>query len=165
MKLLSSAVLLLVVLAFVACAPAAEEAVVEEPDTTEADVAAIEGLVDELVRVALAGDAEAFVALFADDVMFMAPDAPAAVGIEGFRSAIETSFAEVSTGTIDMVSEETEVAGDWAYDRGTLTFVVVAGGESIQMDWKYLAIMRRQADGSWKYARFIHNSNTPPPGQ
>ena len=40
MKLLSIAVLMVIVLAFAACAPAAEEVVVEEPDTTEADTEA-----------------------------------------------------------------------------------------------------------------------------
>jgi len=164
MKLLSSAVLLLVVLAFVACAPAAEEVVVEEPDTTEADVAAIEGLVDELVRVALAGDAEAFAALYADDAIMMAPESPDVVGIEALRSWMEEGFAAFSVDAFDMVSEETVVSGDWAYDRGTITETLTPTGseESMALAFRYMMVLQRQAAGSWKIARFIANSNTPP---
>ncbi len=160
MKLLSSVVLLFVVLAFVACAPAAEEAVVEDPDTTEADVAAIEGLFDELVRVAVAGDAEALAAFFADDAIFMAPNAPNVVGIEALRASFESAFAERSFDAIDWVSEETEVAGDWAYNRGSYTETTTPAGseESMTSTLKYMMVLQRQADGSWKIARFI-NSN------
>ena len=42
------------------------------------------------------------------------------------------------------------------------TDVSVEGGESIQTDAKYLVIMRRQADGSWKLTRYIWNLTTPP---
>jgi ketosteroid isomerase-like protein len=39
-----------------------------------------------------------------------------------------------------------------------------AGGEPIADQGKSLFILRRQADGSWKIARLIANSDQPRPG-
>ena len=63
-------------------------------------------------------------------------------------------------------SEEIVVAADWAFTRGTYssTFTPRAGGEPVQENGKSLWILERQADGSWKYARAIWNSDNPPPG-
>jgi len=37
-----------------------------------------------------------------------------------------------------------------------------AGGKTIKLDGKYLTILERQADGSWKIAIDCFNSNVPP---
>jgi ketosteroid isomerase-like protein len=49
-------------------------------------------------------------------------------------------------------SEETQVADDWGFDRGTYTYLITPKkeGESGFVDGKYLTIYKRQADGSWK---------------
>ena len=67
MKFLSSAILMFVVVAFVACAPAPEEVVVEEPDTTEADIAAIREVVNTFYSTRMAEDLDAQMEIFADD--------------------------------------------------------------------------------------------------
>jgi ketosteroid isomerase-like protein len=56
--------------------------------------------------------------------------------------------------------EEVEVAGDWAFIWGTESFVLVpqAGGAAIRMQGKGMTILRRQSDGSWKFARGINNT-------
>ncbi|MEE8586821.1 MAG: hypothetical protein V3T83_18425 [Acidobacteriota bacterium] len=62
---------------------------------------------------------------------------------------------------------EVEVAGDWAFDRGTYTITLTpkAGGEPVFEDEaKYLTITKRQPDGSWKIYRTISNSDRPLPG-
>ena len=164
MRLLSSAVLLFAVLAFVACAPAAEEAVVEETPSTEAEVEAIHSTNDEYALARMANDLDASLAFWTDDAVWMTDGMPA---FTFSRAEFEEWFGSFTTEAFNINSEETVVSGDWAYDRGTFTetMVLVGGSESIQTDAKYLVIMRRQADGSWKYARFIFNSNTPPPEQ
>ena len=61
-------------------------------------------------------------------------------------------------------NEEVQIAGDWAYSRGvfTLSLTPKAGVETTKFEGKYLSILKRQADGSWKVARDCFNYNTPP---
>ena len=56
--------------------------------------------------------------------------------------------------------EEVEVAGDWAFAWGSESFVLVprGGGSPIQMQGAGMSILRRQPDGSWKFARGINNT-------
>ncbi len=60
--------------------------------------------------------------------------------------------------------EEVEASGDWAFVRGTYTQTVTpkAGGAATLVDGKFLAIWKRQADGSWKMYIDCFNSNVPP---
>ena len=37
-----------------------------------------------------------------------------------------------------------------------------AGGEPLYMDAKTISILKRQADGSWKFTHNCYNSNVPP---
>ena len=59
---------------------------------------------------------------------------------------------------------EIQGQGDMAYDRGTYSMAVTpAGAAPIEDHGKYLTIWRKQADGSWKVARAIFNSDLPLP--
>ena len=62
--------------ASVGCQPAAQEA----GPLSDADVAAIQAVVDRLIDADLAGDWDAVAALFADDCVFMMPNQPALEG-------------------------------------------------------------------------------------
>ena len=61
--------------------------------------------------------------------------------------------------------EEVHVADEWAFERGTYTVTFTPKGTmlTVQDVGKYLTIYQRQADGAWKMARDIWNSNTPLP--
>ena len=53
---------------------------------------------------------------------------------------------------------------DLAYDRGTYSMTVTPPGAApIEDRGKYLTIYRKQADGSWKIARVMFNSDLPLP--
>jgi ketosteroid isomerase-like protein len=55
----------------------------------------------------------------------------------------------------------------WTFARGmySATLVPKAGGAQIPIDGKFLTILARQPDGSWKIWRDIFNSNQPPPNR
>jgi uncharacterized protein (TIGR02246 family) len=163
MKLLSSAVLMFVVLAFAACAPAAEEVVVEEPDTTAADIAAIQALVEAWSTTYDLEDPEPYMALYAEDAELWANWGPILHGRDAIRSWVVENFIE---GSMTSSSKEREVIGGVAYDFGTFELATVPGeGEEARTIYgKYVLVMHRQADGSWKVARYMWN-NTPPPGE
>lgn len=156
-----------VVVALAACAPAAQEPepAAEEAPSTEADAEAIKGVNDHFLAGLNDGDLAACLAVVADDVVMLAPNHPTATGKAAVESWFRTIFDQF---TIEETwsSEELVVAADWAFNRGTYsgTFTPKAGGEPVQEEGKYIWILHRQADGSWKYAHSIWNSDNPPPG-
>ena len=163
---LASAFLLSFGLIGAACAPAPEQPdPAAEAAIRAADRAALEAIAREYEAAFSAGDADALVALHADDAIRMPPNAPLVMGQEAIRAAYQTTFEQFAA-KITLSLEEVEVAGDWAFVRGTspVTATPKAGGEPLQDEGKYLSIRKRQSDGSWKIFRSIWNSNNPPPG-
>ena len=131
--------------------------------SVEADIAAIE---DVLIQYGVAmetGDLELWLSLHADDIVKMAPDAPATYGKEALRASTKPLFDNFTI-EMDYNCKELQVNGDWAFARGTFTATMTpkAGGEPLYMDAKTMALWKRQADGSWKLARNCYNSNVPP---
>ncbi len=64
---------------------------------------------------------------------------------------------------VTLLAEETKVLGDMAYDRGTfvMTMTPKDGSPNVTENGKYLVLLQRGADGLWKVAREIGNSNDP----
>ena len=129
----------------------------------EADIAAIEEIWDNYVLAQNTGDLELYMSLMADDVIKMPPDKPAFSGKELLREKKEKGYAN-NTYEMAIYNEEVQVDGDLAFSRGTYTVSKTpkAGGDTAYVDGKYLTILKRQADGSWKIARDCYNSNVPP---
>lgn len=98
--------------------------------------------------------------VYADDVISMPPNQPPRIGKSAVRSMwtdVLSDFAVEASVTV----EEVEVTGEWAYERGTynLKLKPQAGGAPIEDVGKYLDILRRQPDRSWKYSRVSWSSN------
>ena len=57
---------------------------------------------------------------------------------------------------------EIEVCGDWAFARNRVTGTVTLqrSREVVPVDVKQIVIYTRGADGAWRIARMISNSNT-----
>jgi len=132
----------------------------------EADIAAIEDVLNQYAVAANTGDFELWLSLHADDVVKIGPDAPAIFGRDALRANKEAAWDNF---TLEMAlyPEEAQVSGDLGFARGTYTLSITpkAGGETIIVmpDGKYLTICKRQADGSWKISHDCYNSNVPPP--
>ena len=144
--------------ALAACAPA------PPPDTTAEDTAAINTLRDAWTAAYNARDVDTLIGMYTEDAMELPENAPAVMGHAGLRDMFTTQFA-AGQGTATVTSEELQLMGDWAYDRGTFTLTVTpeGGGEPVQaVNARYLVILRQGADGSWKLARLMSNSATPP---
>ena len=132
------------------------------PSSDAADVEAVRRIAQEATAAHQAGDSLRLSALFADDAIIMTDGGPSVTG----RAEIMASFGEMlrqftSRATIEPA--EVEVAGDWAFMRTAVTGSLEprTGGAAIPLDAKEIVIARRQADGSWKVARLIGNSNRP----
>ncbi len=128
---------------------------------SEADRTAIRQVGEDYVKLVNANDSKGAVALYTDDAMVMAPNEAAVQGKAAIQAWME---APPPISNFQMQSLEIEGRGDLAYDRGTYSVTVTpAGAAPIEVHGKYLTILRKQADGSWKVQRDIWNSDLPLP--
>ncbi len=137
--------------------------VVWEPAETEADVDAINSLRDEFIALDNASDAAGLASLFTNDAVLMPPNQAAVTGNQAIESWFQTTFDQFTT-EFTVASEELEVVGDWAFDWGAYMTALTpkAGGEATEDRGKYIVILRKQVDGSWRIVKNIWNSNNPP---
>ena len=131
--------------------------------TKVSDVAQIYELWNEYAAAANAGDLEHWMSLWTDEGIQMAPDAPRRVGKEQIRVAMQPGFDLFIMSDMVINTEEVQILGDKAYSHGTYTFDMTPkeGGETTSLSGKFLDILEKQVDGSWKMAIDCHNYNEP----
>jgi uncharacterized protein (TIGR02246 family) len=133
----------------------------QPPDTSnQADVAAITEMSSARAEAFRQGNAAGIAAHFTEDAILMAPDKSA---LEG-RAAVESYYQSIFDEFIpDLNShyDEVEVSGDLAYGRGFAEVILTprTGGEPLRSTAKYLNILKRQSDGTWKTTHDIWNNN------
>lgn len=135
-----------------------------EVEDVEADISAINDLLDQYASSINAGDIERWITLWAEDGIQMPPDNPAVVGKENIKAGLQSTF-DLYDFKMTINSEEVRVAGNWAFARGNYTYTLTPKqeGKTIKGNGKYLSILAKQADGSWKFSRDCFNNNAPPP--
>jgi len=128
----------------------------------KADKAAIATITEQEMAAFSSGDINALENLASDDIKIMPPNEPAVTGKEALRTWAENLYSMVNIQG-EYTSSDLTLAGDWAFERLTfnLTMTPVNGGESIQETGKGIHIYKRQADGSWKIAQDIWNTDNP----
>jgi ketosteroid isomerase-like protein len=111
-----------------------------------------------------AGDADLWISLWDQNGVQMPPNAPAVYGRQVIKERIRKGYQSTDYKEFTINLEETQVAGDWGFARGTysLSLTPRAGGDTLFYEGKYLTIFKKQADGSWKIFRDCFNSNAPP---
>ena len=131
------------------------------PPLAAADIAAIRGTDSAFAAAANAGDATATAATYLPDAHLLPPNAPP---VEG-REAIERfwkGFYDAYRVAISIGTDEIEGRGDLAYARGHFTLdgtPKTKGPPPVHDEGKFVEVLRRQSDGSWRYAVDIYNSN------
>jgi ketosteroid isomerase-like protein len=183
-----------------ACTPAppAEETTAE--DTTagntaapagtavpEQDTGAVGLLRDQYIAAVNDGELDKVASFWSEDGVLMPPGQPAAVGKQAVVAWYQNMFGQVDA-DIDIRSAESQIVGDWAYDRGTFTMTLAPKPAGVTgagapagtppgpaaadvktpaspQTYNYLVMMRRDAGGSWKLARNIWSpEGMPAPG-
>jgi uncharacterized protein (TIGR02246 family) len=127
-----------------------------------ADIEQINKITQDYKDAVNTGDAESFLETLSDDVVFMSFDEPLVEGKRAIGKWLEEMFSAFNM-KIDFSYSEIEVANSWAWSRGPFTYTLVPkrGGESVEVIGKFVDIFRKQADGSWRFARIITNSDKP----
>jgi uncharacterized protein (TIGR02246 family) len=153
-------VLLVCAIAVMSCVSSAEAAEGKTP--TSADRRAIEKLHQEDVEATLSGDPTALADLFTDDAVLLEPGSPAVVG----KSAIlkknkEEKAAHPCSKVLGYKSEikSLEFGDGWAFEwtHFDVSFQESAGSEVKSFRGKGLRVLKREPDGSWKFARVMWN--------
>jgi len=135
-----------------------------EVDSMEADITAINELYDQYCLAANTGDLDLFISLWADDATRMDVDYPAIFGKENIRAYFKVPFEQFNTNVAIYGETEVQVFDDFAFSRGTYTLSLTPKeeGPTTHIDGKWLDILKRQADGSWKIYIDCVNYNAPP---
>ena len=129
----------------------------------KADIAAMKEKLNKYAFMCHAGDLEGWLSLWTDDGIQMYPGAPSRVGKEQIRAGMKPAFDQLIMKIVIMPQIEARVSGNWGFLRGTYTLSMTPkrGGETSEFDGKYLTILRKQTDSSWKIFRDCFNSNKP----
>lgn len=156
--------LVLVALIFTACQPITAQSQPAAPPTDEEVVAAVNAIWDEYEASVIAGDVDRWIAQWTNDGVQMPPNEPLVEGKENIYARVGANMAAGPTTDFVITPLETTSAGDWAYSRGvyTVTFPLGDSGKEGMIDGKFMTILQRQPDGTWKIHRDIFNSNVPP---
>lgn len=131
----------------------------------EADVAAIKATFDEWVPLYNAGDFDKVISFYAENSMQMPPNEPIRKGKEamliGMKNARELNDEHCDSSVV----EDVRVSGDLAVVRGTDTGTTTpkSGGEPVKYNLKWLTVLERQTDGTWKWIYEMWNDNDPLP--
>jgi len=127
------------------------------------DLAAIADFNQRYLRAINDGDVKALSDLTTDDHVLLAPNAQPLTGksanIDAMRRAFEQFKIDESWDPV-----ETEVSGDWAWQRGGYKVVATpkGGGTARTVTGNFLRIYQRQDDGSWRMTRDMFNSDQRP---
>jgi uncharacterized protein (TIGR02246 family) len=129
-------------------------------DTTEADLAAIAQVRSTFQAALTNGDAAGIGAVYTEDGVDMAANMPTSDGRASVVAAQEASFSQAKPDSVAVTPINTRVVGDLAVERGTfhLMLTPVAGGDAMTVEGRYLIVLQRQADGSWKVTESMDNS-------
>jgi ketosteroid isomerase-like protein len=133
---------------------------------SDQDKAAIQKIHDDYASAVInpTGDPVALAKTFyTDTARVLAPNMPA---IEGQAAITQLFTAMGHPKTFKFGPLTIEGGGSTAYAEGTYedTFVPPGGGDPVADKGKFFATLQKQADGSWKLARDMWNSDQPPAG-
>ncbi len=126
----------------------------------KAEIAAIRETMNQYAVTVNAGDLAGWLSLWTEDGIQMYPGLPSRVGKAQIRAGMKPAFDQLIL-KIAITKHEARVSGDLGFERGTyiLSMIPRKKGETEKFDGKYLTILEKQANGSWKIIRDCFNSN------
>ena len=131
-------------------------------DTRAADESALRDLDAQWSKAAAARDVDASVSYYSDDASLLAPNAPAV----GDKQSIHAAWAALLApdASLSWQASKVDVArsGDLAYVMGVYQLTTKDARGNFTTDrGKYVEVWKKQADGSWKTAADIFNTDLP----
>jgi ketosteroid isomerase-like protein len=119
----------------------------------------------QLVAASKAGDVEAFVSLFSDDAVLMAPNEPTVYGKAEVKEWAEEYFQHFSIVALTDTEREATIMDGWALERWAYMVAILPVNSSeierIRDDGRWFSIWKRDTEGSWKISQVMFNSIRP----
>ena len=128
------------------------------------DLAGIRAADSAFMAAANAGDVDALIAVYARDASLLPPNLPPQKGrtaIRGFWGG----FLNAYTVKFEIASDTIEGRGDLAYNVGHYRFTAVPKAKAnpgVADEGKFLEVLKKQTDRSWKYVVDMYSSNLAP---
>jgi uncharacterized protein (TIGR02246 family) len=143
------------------CAPAQVEHTAEEAERqARAAIEAIEDAASEWTEAFRMEDPDRLAVVYTPNAVLLPMNAPLVAGDDAIVEWAERSFADAAPEEVTVTTDEIEVAGDWAWRRGHFEMTLrPKDGEPYTTRGRFLEIWERRADGSWKIARDIWNTD------
>jgi ketosteroid isomerase-like protein len=148
----------------VACQPSPRTDRAEAPALLAADQEGIRAADLAFAAAANAGNLDGVVAIYADDASLLPPNHPPVKGRDAIREYWGGLLGAYNV-KFELSSETIEGRGDLAYNVGGYHLDAkpkAKGPPPIDEEGKFVEVLKRQADGSWKYAVDMYSSNSAP---
>jgi ketosteroid isomerase-like protein len=156
-RLLMSLVFICLCLVTTGPVAVAQKAAQADPDTK-----AINTLYRDWSKATAERGAEGYVSFWAAErPAVLPPDAPAVEGKEAIRQWIQKVLDESTVRVASFVPGPMHVANGWATFRFTMSGerLPKKGGTPVPFNYKYLDVLQKQVDGSWKFVYRMWNQN------
>jgi uncharacterized protein (TIGR02246 family) len=134
------------------------------PDARPLEMAGIEALHRKDIAATLSGDPSALAELWAEDAVRLDQGRGADIGRQAIRAADEQNrAAHPGARVVSYVPEikDVTIADGWAFEWGYFagSYEEKAGGEAKPFRAKLLWVLKKQPDGSWRFARVMWNTS------
>lgn len=133
----------------------------QTPAQPDPETAAINALYGEWIKATATRGADGYVSFFVADGAVLPPGMPAVEGKDAIRQWIQKELEEFKLEDGRFVPGPLKIANGWAVRRFSISGkrVPKKGGEAVQVDNKYMDVLQKQADGSWKFVYRMWSSN------
>jgi ketosteroid isomerase-like protein len=131
-------------------------------DTRAADETTIRNLDTQWAKSAAAKDVDATVGYYSDDASLLAPNTPIASDKRSIRASWTALLGPDASLTWQATKVEVARSSDLAYVMGTYQLTMNdPQGRPANDTGKFVEVWKKQADGNWKTAVDIFNSDLP----
>jgi ketosteroid isomerase-like protein len=114
------------------------------------------------MKAAEALDVAGTVANYSDDALVMPPNHPPVSGRQPIHDLWAAMLAPGTQISWAANKVESAASGDLVYIQGTYSVMTLGpDGKPVSDDGKYLSVWKKQADGSWREAESMWNSDLP----
>ena len=113
---------------------------------------------DTYLETRVTGDADAWLANWDENGVQLFPGARAST-METMRAVTHARFNAVPVNGASIEVDDVTVVGEYAFAHGHFMIYRVVDGVEVPFDGKFLTVLKRQVDGTWKIYRDCSNSN------
>jgi len=118
----------------------------------------IQNVLEAYLSARVAGDADLWLSLWDEEGVQLFPGSRAS-GIDVLREVTPARFEAVPVNSANIETANITVLEDYAFAHGHFVIERIADGTPIPFDGKFLTILKKQTNGTWKLFRDCSNSN------